>query len=302
MILVFPVSHVDIRQAVHAAKWMRRLGPYARHDALIAWSSELTPEQKEPLAVEFRAMGWRTPCKGFTAQVHQQGWPEAPNAIFAQCAEMVAIDPTLQRPWYFFEPDNLPVIPAWLDMLEDEYQQDRTKPFLGCVDVTYEVAHHNGELRQIGNHMVGTGIYPPVLRDFTDLHIGCVDAFDIVMSRDIIHLCRHTKLIHNNWRSCHYRWEKGALKSDQAGLLERQFGQALNRDVSPDAVVIHGCKDSSLLHVLSTLHRNPKVLKSQQLGRIVAPKPLELLKTLEKLPNAPKARYGRRLRLSKQPL
>jgi hypothetical protein len=204
--------------------------------------------------VEFRAMGWKTPAKAFTAQVTEQKWPEAPNEIFRQCADMVQNDPQLRGVWYFFEPDNVPVKKGWLDMLADQYNTDLSKPFLGYVDTTWERMLNSGQLNKIGEHMVGTGIFPPNLADFTTAHRTCSNAFDLAMAREIITLCRHTKLIHNNWRSRNYRLENGVIKSDVLGLREQQFGDAINRDVSPEAIVIHGCKDLSLLNLVKAMH------------------------------------------------
>lgn len=254
MLLVFPVSHTDQAIALELAKWMRELGPYPRHDALIVWSSELPPEQREPIAVEFRAMGWANPPKAFTAQVTQQSWPEAPNEIFRQTADMVEADPSLHKVWYFFEPDNTPLNRGWLDALADEYNQGLSHPFLGYIDTTWEQDNNTKELIKVGNHMVGTGIYPPNLSAFTTIHRECTTAFDIAMAPQIARFARHTKLIHNNWRSCNYRWEERngrmVMVSDQMGLREKQFGSALNSDVSLDAQVVHGCKDGSILRLL----------------------------------------------------
>lgn len=277
MILAFPVSHVDLHIALPLAKWMRELGPYPRHEALIVWSSELTPEQREPIAVEFRAMGWKTPAKAFTAQVSTQSWPEAPNELFRATARMIEADPALQKVWYFFEPDNTPLNKGWLDALADEYNRGLSHPFLGYIDTTYEQNNATKDLIKIGNHLVGTAIYPPNLSAFTNAHMECTDAFDLALSRKIISMCRHTKLIHNNWRSCNYRWEERngrmVMASDVMGLRAQQFGHALNSDVSLDAQVVHGCKDGSLLALLKSGHKPEKVVKNEEIPPVFTEKP-----------------------------
>jgi hypothetical protein len=276
MTLVFPVSHVDLHLALPLAQWMKKLGPYPRHDALIVWSSELTPEQREPIAVEFREMGWSSPPKAFTAQVTRQSWPEAPNEIFRQAAQLIETDAQFRRVWYFFELDNVPTRKGWLDELADEFNSDLSRPFLGYVDTTWEQDNQTAELRKIGTHLVGTGIYPPNLSFYTQAHLTCLNAFDLAMSRDIARIARHTNLIHNNWRSVNYRWThkdgQWILSSDVSGLRAQQFGHAINRDVLPGPAVIHGCKDLSLIDAIKAGQPKPKVVRSKRNAGVFTPK------------------------------
>jgi hypothetical protein len=288
MILVFPVSHVDLHIALPLAKWLRKLGPYPRHEALLCWSSELTPEQREPIAVEFRQMGWKEPAKAFTAQVTEQSWPEAPNQIFRQCANIIEADPQLRKVWYFFEADNVPLKAGWMDALADEYNQDLSRPFLGYIDTTWERMDSTGQLNKIGNHLSGTALYPPMISQHTHNHLDCLNAFDLAIAQDVVPKARHTKLIHNNWNSFNYRWEsrdgKRQLVSDIRNLRAQQFGEAINRPVSEEALVVHGCKDTSLLDLLQA---------PEKVAEVVIPEAV----VIPELPPEPDPKVNKRLKI-----
>jgi len=251
MIIVFPVSKVDVHLALPLAKWMRKLGPYPRHEALIVWSPEVPPEQREPIAVEFRAMGWKSPAKATTATVTTQEWPVAPNEIFRHAAMMVGNDPSLQRPWFFMEADCTPMRSGWADALADEYNRESFKPFLGCIDNTYARAS-TGQIIKVGQHLVGTAIYPAYLIHHTRAHIGCVEAFDMALSKEIMPAARHTDMIQHNWSTGNYRRHDGQIVCDTVKLRFTQEGNPLNRPVKPDTLVLHGCKDLSLLTLLDS--------------------------------------------------
>lgn len=280
MILCFPVSGVDLHLAKPLAKWMRELGPYPRHDALIVWSPEVSASDREEIAVEFRNMGWRTPAKAFQAQIapHEQNWPLGPNAMFRQTAQMVDRDPSLNRPWYFFEADNTPMMKGWMDALADEYNKDLSKPFLGSLAKTYEIINSTGELNQIGNHMVGTAIYPPLLNRFTRAHLDCRNAFDLAISRDIFKYCRNTEFIQDNWSTANYQWKRQhgrwVIDCGKTELRVKLIGQSLAKPVAPYAQVVHGCKDGSLLQAIRAGHSSLEVRKKPK-RRKKSPIPVE---------------------------
>ena len=251
MVIVFPVADRDFDLALPVAKWMRKLGPYPRHDALLVWSEELSSEKREKIADEFRNMGWKDKPRAMVARILRQTWPDAPNDIFRQAAKMVAEDPLLKRPWYFMEPDCTPMVNGWADMLAEQYNLDLSRPFLGCIEDTYEKINATGQLVKIGRHMVGPGLYPASLSQFTQAHEYCAAAFDLAISRDIIPHARHTGLIQHNWSTGNYRKdESGKIVCDAMPLRFQQHGQPKTMTVNPEAVVVHGCKDSSLLRIL----------------------------------------------------
>jgi len=280
MLLVFPVSSVDAHLALQVAEWMRTLGPYGRHKALLVWSSELPPEKRAPIVDHFKAMDWQEPPRALTVTIkdHEQTWPTAANVIFRETAKMIAAVPELRCPWYFFEPDCTPMHARWMDVLADLYNQDLSKPFLGCVQDTFNVV--GNERIKVGEHLVGTAIYPPVLEQFTRLHLRPSFAFDHAISQDIMPHVRDTKLIQHNWSTgryhlCPFSGRSGKplqIRCSKVTLRFTQTGQAIDHEVRIGAMVLHGCKDGTLI----------ECLKLRQ--KIACPEGSEVLKTLGESP------------------
>lgn len=261
MLLVLPVSRVDLGMAIEMAKWAKKLGPYDRHKALIVWDPAIVFEQR----VRFRRLvdQW-----GFafvtelepTLRADEVGWPAGPNGMFRHTVSHIQRTADLRGPWYFFEADNVPMVAGWLDKIEAEYNRTRMRfPCMGVLENSWMEARSGGLIHRIpvGKHLVGTAVYPWDLVRLTMsfMHTGN-RAFDVVMQDDLVpEYARHTDLIQHNWLTCNYRWENGVIKCDAAdGKIEGQKGYALNHDVRKNAVVVHGCKDGSLLRVLQAEH------------------------------------------------
>lgn len=296
MLLVFPVSVVDAQLALDVSEWMRSLGPYSRHKALMAWSSELPVDKRAAIAAHFKAMDWAEPPRAFSVGVKdsEQKWPTAANVIFRECAKMVAQFPQFRCPWFFFEPDCTPMVPGWLDKLADTYNEDITRPFLGRVQDTFNLV--GGERVKVGQHMVGTAIYPPVLEPYTKAHLHPAFAFDHAISRDIAPHWRDTRLIQHNWSTGNYRrTPEGRIVCDKVRLRFSQQGQQLDRYVAPETLVLHGCKDGSLIKLLKqkVCHVVPEVVKEQSEPTVPAYKSIFAPKT--------RGRYGRSFLKNRKP-
>jgi|688.fasta_scaffold11865_13 hypothetical protein len=247
MLIVFPFSKNDIHLAVPLMEWIRKLGPYPRHDLLLAYSEELSPLQRETVAMNARKCGWRTPPVAINALITHQSWPTAPNDIFRQC--VVAAE-TMGRPWMFVEPDCTPIRRGWADMIADAYNENPAVPFMGVIDDTY-VDLGGNTLHKIGEHMCGCAVYPPALRAYTMAHLTCLDAFDLAIAKDIRPHARSCPLMQDNWSTANYRWEGDRIECDPATLRVALSGRSMTRPVRPEAVFLHGCKDGSLVRLLS---------------------------------------------------
>ncbi len=254
MLIVFPFSKNDLHLAVPLMVLIRNLGPYPRHDLLLAYSEELTKEERESVAVNARQCGWRTPAQAFTAQIPIQRWPDAPNAIFAQTASLIWGNPELRKPWLFMEPDCTPLKAGWADAIADEYNSDLRLPFLGFIDTTYSVNNMTGEHVKTGEHLCGCAVYPPNLATFTQRHVNCIGAFDHVIAPDIRPLARHSAIMQDNWSTGNYRQEGERILCDPVTLRIALIGRSAVKPVQPGAVMVHGCKDGSLVKLVMDKH------------------------------------------------
>jgi hypothetical protein len=250
MLIVFPFSKQDLALAIPLMQWMRELGPYDRHNLLLAYSEELSPDEREAVAVNARQCGWAAPPIAFTVRIPTQQWPDAPNEIFRQAAELIWRTPEFHKAWYFMEPDVTPMREGWADALADEYNRDLSLPFMGVVDTTYSVNSISGELVKTGEHLCGCAVYPPNLSHYTTAHLNATVAFDHAIAPQIRPHARNTPLCQDNWSTGNYHRSWGRIVCEPVTFRVALAGRSVTRPVRPDAVVLHGCKDGSLLKLL----------------------------------------------------
>ena len=265
MLLLFPVSEVDDKLAVEVAEWIAELGGVKGHVAALEWSPAVPEDRRERIRKAFREafahvreFEVKLSAEAEALVAEGKGWPVAPNETFAQAAQWVS-NSGWQGPWYFFEPDNTPTQAGWLDKLEDEYFACG-KNFMGVLEnswLQHEVVDDEGKIhtirQQAGRHLVGTAIYPTFMAGYTQRHLYCPAnvAFDCFLQQDLEYVSHHTNQIQHNWLTENYRREDGVIKCDaREGRKPGQKGFALARDVHSGAVVVHGCKDLSLLRLL----------------------------------------------------
>ena len=142
---------------------------------------------------------------------------------------------SIQKPWFWMEPDLVPLRPGWLDILQEEYNR--------CgKDVMGSVVPGMG-------HVNGTSIYPPNLFTMCPMLFSTPNgqwAFDMVMHNEIAHslhdashLMQHAWTMSGSTLSPHGGGELPSFMSPQS------LGMLL-----PTAVTFHRVKDTSLIQRL----------------------------------------------------
>lgn len=251
MLLVFPFNSQDVRLAITLAKYLEFVGPYKSHELLIA-----APNDCEAYVQEIQEVVGDQFARVYTHYTTgRTGWPAGPNGMFHSIAYYIANSQLDCDCWYYFEPDNTPLKPNWINTLADEYRRVQ-RPFLGVIHPSYwRRRNQEGVLErfiQDGSHLVGTSIYPKDAPRYSKLFKTIPYAntpWDVYWQWDIIKFAASTSLIHHEWRSFKYRRDKktGEIKGERAPGGELPYEP---KPVSPDAVVHHGCKDGSLLHLM----------------------------------------------------
>ena len=250
MLLVLPFSSLDARLALSLAKYLEFVGPYKSHEVLIA-----APQDCESAVNDIREVIGDQFDKVHTHYLtnHKDGWPVGPNSMFFAVAHHI-FNTLPCKCWYMFEPDNTPIKPNWLNTLSDEYDRI-ARPFMGVIHPSYWVRNKGTpEERYIqdGTHLVGTSIYPQNAPQYSKLFRSIPYAnipWDVYWQWEIVKHSAGTNLIHHEWRTIKYRRNKttGEIKG------ERVPGSGLPYEplsLRPDAVVHHGCKDGSLMHIM----------------------------------------------------
>lgn len=213
-------------------------------------------------------------------------------------------------PWFWFELDTTPIKEGWLSAIQQEYNHNPVG-FMGHIQDT--IRGWNGiQLTpdDAGKHMAACGVYPG---DIT----GSVIPLKGVSDTDIVwwHFirwyvapyARHTKLIQNNYKTVNYRTEVVTGHIDAQSdpnpyppftvmgcdsCNNTAWGDHYNYAIQEKtpAVLIHGCKDGSLLDLLTPRDRVVHIDTS------IAAKALPQLSKLFTAQSKPKPKSYRRKR------
>jgi len=242
MVVVLPISHVDIQLSHAQADRFLALGGCPTNDAVV-----VCPIRAHPLVDELVTKlnkVFQSVKVHFLSTECEDGWPRSCNHSFYHACKFMAEQ---NQPWYLMEPDVVPIKKAWLKDLTGAYQTCG-KLFFGVVHPSY--AYKNKEKIEFGKHLVGTGIYPPNVFQHSLLINYLLKqnvAWDVFWQWEISPLAAHTDLIQHNWSSQNYRKdEAGQIICDQKGAL------GVAKPLRDDAVVLHGCKDLSLYQILAS--------------------------------------------------
>lgn len=248
MNIVFAYHNGDADLAMESAKAITVMGLNMRHKATVCIRngaskvSEITQELKK----SFPEVDQLIVQDGF------DGWPLGPNQMFSDVA--CAMHST-KVPFYFWEPDCVPMKEGWVDDLDAEYHRK-----VGIMGHLYEGGMaSNG--KNIYKMIVGSAVYPPNFLEFCPSaqslstynlaykNAGTIpEPWDVRCRWNFMAIGRDTPLIRTYWKSVNYHWKDGRIVF-YAEDPEAQAVQGVTcpeRVVSPEAVVVHGCKDGSL--------------------------------------------------------
>lgn len=223
MLVVTPTHPGDIEQALRQAQWIRELGWLSGHDLLLIADTRCPKDQVEALHLEYAASYDHVEVLDFVD--HYRKWAESPNEVFATAARYIMR--TRAQPFFFLEPDSVPLKPGWLDALWVEYRQCG-KPFMGDL-VTAATAGIN-----VIDHMSGNGFYPADM--FTHAGLALISneiPWDVSAASQIVPQMHATKLIQHHWKAPPF-----------------ESWQQVEERIRPEAMVYHASKDGSLITLL----------------------------------------------------
>ena len=250
MILVIAFCQKDKATAVRLANWLAELGGTSKHDLLLAFHEDTTPDPiHEILKPHFNHVG------GFKISDSETAYPAIANIMWHECVKTVADQ--FNVPWFWMEPDAVPLTPDWLDKIEDEYLAAK-KPFMLDKVITPTRSHNSG-----------VGVYPGRVRDYTqrlwELSGGI--PWDVFLAEEFTPFTHHTGLIHDKF----YRvWE-----DPKSGPPVFPDAESLSI-IEPGAVLFHRNKDGSLIERLresrgSVSVTHPVLIGGEIVGAIPAP-------------------------------
>jgi hypothetical protein len=249
MNIVFAYHSGDCELAVLSAKAIVSHGMNMRHKATICCVED-TPfiyEITEELKKAFPEVNRIFAQDGFN------GWPLGPNQMFSDASTYCY---RYQDPWYFWEPDCVPMVSGWVDKLEEEFKKEPNKIMGSLIDGGTAPSGKN-----VYKLLVGSAVYPSKFLDYCGLaaslcnyniayrQAGTIpEPWDVRCRWVFMQHGRNTDLIKAYWNSCDYQYKGNDLvfSAQNPEAQEIQSVTCPERKVDPKAIVVHGCKDGSL--------------------------------------------------------
>lgn len=246
MLIVIPVYGKEVSLATKLAAHIEKMGGVKNHSALLvtAPSSNMKlDEVKGHLKNAFAELSV------FDIDREAPGeWPEPCNFTFSKVVEHLRVTGN-KLPWFFFEVDNTPMVPTWADELEAEYRQARL-PYMGVSRPAKIVDALTGNVLTIdGEFVVGSMIYPPDFHGRSILwkYLTPKEPWDVYIRWEVRPKAHVTEHIVFNRKSENYtRTSDGRIACDPVS------DDSITDPVPSTTLVVHGCKDGSLIDLLNT--------------------------------------------------
>lgn len=222
MLIVIPFCHKDYKAAANLCEWMFELdGRVNNHRCLLVGSHGLADSMTSVVEAAARK-AFTTSRLVRTLIRDERGWPRSCNTMFT-CAATY-IHETLRCPFWWNEPDCIPLKAGWADALEQEYIS-AGKPFMGSI-VTNPC-----------RHLTGCAIYPHDIGFYNHVMLGTQNsmAFDCIAPELTLQHTHHTELFHHAW-------------TESDGKTQPTFPTSSKlATIRPNAVVFHRNKDHTLI-------------------------------------------------------
>lgn len=254
MLLVYSFSRKDAWLVRKSLAWMKELGGCKNHDCLLLVDETIKSDEEYKLALEvFNKVGSEK------VQVPSTQWPQCANFMWQHAARFVEVK--LKVPWFFMEPDCIPIKPMWLDQIEDEYKRIG-KPFM--ITSGGIAPHHN---------LCGNAVYPAFIHrelSLANKHLQPHEALAAMTTesepwdafiRDIKVGVAKTDLIYHDYGNEAGKFEGKALIFNSRSQMQKIMDSR--------AVLVHRCKDGSCIDVLSSNAHEKSFGHSGDLGDIV---------------------------------
>jgi hypothetical protein len=251
MIIVIPVSKNDFNNHLNVfgfIKTLRHFGACKNHKLLVV----VRPSDLKYANAVYNNVSdlFSKPEMHVFEEDGPEGWPQGPNFYWKHTISYLK-EIGNKDPWFWMEMDCLPLKNNWADLLQKEYIKKK-KPFLGTIQDTTTVTSDMIRIN-IAKHLQGTAVYPPKVHEQCTIweYVDRVPtAFDVICQWEMIPRTADTKLIQQGFRTVNYKFLHNPLriKGEDNGDLNGVV--AYDQPINPEAVIHHGCKDTSLSEIL----------------------------------------------------
>lgn len=234
MLLVIPISHKDITNAVRLVKWMRFLsGESMRVESVLLVPSRSVAKTMKKRMAELADAALETFGKAFCfvpATEDERGWPHSPNFMFREA--LCHVEQHFEDDVFWLEPDAVPLHTNWFSEIKGAFLETAVpagKTFMG------------DHVQLTKQHMSGIGVYGKNWRAVAPMlsEAGAVP-WDVYAAKEVMVATRFTNLIQHVPNSPYI----GSLRILKSG-----------------AVVFHSDKHHRLMRLLDMLRFNGEFFK-----------------------------------------
>src|SRR5215831_15428469 len=181
-------SHRDHQACKELLEWIKELGGCPNHTLLLCHEGVLDKAIVEPISERAQAAFGKVNEIIAHANIIDE-WPMPHNYMWRTCTAAMSYK-TDVRYFLWMEPDAIPIVPGWLELIEKEFIACK-KPFMGA----------RVEVKNIPLHMSGIGVYPNPLYEFAgEAYRATDEAFDMAGKDQIIPRAHWTNLIEHAWK------------------------------------------------------------------------------------------------------
>lgn len=229
-IVVLPACDKDCQILLRNLEWMRMMEGRLSYTCLVTQDSGMNRTIAREVLESARATFTHVHHFVYPAPKTTR-WPEAPNLAFQRTA--IHISDSIGRPWFWMEPDLVPLRPGWCATLQQEYAECG-QPIMGSV-VTGR------------RHVNGTAIYPPQFPFLAPSAMRATNiGWDWVMRDETLNIT------HDASRLMFHCW---GIVEDKPHPYEGRPAVFLSiadidRWIPREAVTFHRCKDATLIQRL----------------------------------------------------
>lgn len=267
MKIIIPVSERDITLATALSELLVLQGGLGAHHGVLLTAPNVTSRDGEIASNLQKAFGTftRVPLQGGITEVGGPQHPFQPhvyaaNQMFQSAVRWLA-NTNNQEEWYWFEADNVPLNERWADELARDYLTSIAlrRPFMGKVLplAIYENKEGVVTIKEdpAQPYMMGSGIYPPRLEQYSQLWKSAKSLpWDVSCQWEIIPKATDTpKIVHN-----HSTKEYTEIEPNKfiCKLVAQPSRSKTEITIPEEALVFHGCKDTSLLDLVKSEYSN----------------------------------------------
>lgn len=238
ILCVLPYAQSDATQAIQLLEWIQDLGGCKHNPVLLVSANNVWPKEKEQIKSLAQACFADVATVSPDRPLRNEKWPRGANLLFQTAAAWV--EANIKRPFWWNEPDCIPLVPGWLEYLEFEYYQAR-RPFLGTV-----VQSNDKAAKAFGAMVNGGCLYPANTGSrFAAFDPDQETPWDMWMSPRILRDTHDSRLVQ------HFFGQHGLPPTFR---LRHEKGEPVNvftlEQVRRSAVVFHRNKDGTLIELL----------------------------------------------------